>query len=93
MLFFLRFIFTYLFILGYAGSSLLRGLSPVAVRGGYSQSWCAGFSWRWLLLLQSMNSSCASSTIVAQGLSCSEVYGIFLDRRLNPCRLHWQADP
>ena len=32
-------------------------LSPVAVnRGGYSSLWCAGFSLRWLLLLQSTGS-------------------------------------
>lgn len=26
------------------------------------------------------------------GRSCSEACGIVLDQRLNPCRLHWQAD-
>ena len=34
------------------------GLSLVAVSGGYSSLWCAGFSLRWLLLLQSMGSRC-----------------------------------
>ena len=33
-----------------------RGLSPVAVSGGYSSLRCAGFSLQWLLLLQSMGS-------------------------------------
>ena len=32
------------------------------------------------------------SIVVAQGLSCSTACGIFLDQRLNPCLLHWQAD-
>ena len=34
------------------------GLSLVAMRGGYSSLWCAVFSLWWLLLLQSMGSSC-----------------------------------
>ena len=29
---------------------------------------------------------------VALGLSCSLMYGIFLDHRWNPSLLHWQAD-
>ena len=33
-----------------------RGLSLVAVSGGYSSLRCAGFSLRWLLLLQSTSS-------------------------------------
>ena len=33
-----------------------RGLSVVAPSGGYSSLRCAGFSLRWLLLLQSMGS-------------------------------------
>ena len=33
-----------------------HGLSLVAVSGGYSSLWCAGFSLRWLLLLQSTGS-------------------------------------
>ena len=33
-----------------------RGLSLVAASRGYSLLWCAGFSLRWLLLLQSMGS-------------------------------------
>ena len=34
----------------------VRGLSLVAVSRGYSSLWCAGFSLRWLLLLQSTGS-------------------------------------
>ena len=32
------------------------------------------------------------SIIVTYGLSCSMACDIFLDQRLNPCLLHWQAD-
>ena len=35
-----------------------RGLSLVAGSRGYSSLWCAGFSLRWLLLLQSTGSRC-----------------------------------
>ena len=46
-----------LFIFGCVGSSLLRaGFSLVAVSKGYSSLRCAGFSLRWLLLLQSIGS-------------------------------------
>ena len=34
----------------------------------------------------------AGLVVVAQGLSCSTAYGIFLDQGSNPCPLHWQAD-
>ena len=32
------------------------------------------------------------STVVAHGLSCSVVCGVFPDQRSNPCLLHWQVD-
>ena len=32
------------------------------------------------------------SVVVVHEISCSSVYGIFLDQGLNPCPLHWQAD-
>ena len=32
------------------------------------------------------------SVVVAHGLSCSEVWGIFLDQKSNLCLLHLQAD-
>ena len=52
------FFFNYLFILFLAALSLHcpRRLSLVAASGGYSSLWCAGFSLRWLLLLQSTGS-------------------------------------
>ena len=32
------------------------------------------------------------SVVVAHGLSCPEVCGIFLDQGSNPYHLHWQVD-
>ena len=46
----------------------VRGLSLIAVSGGYSSLWCAGFSLQRLLLLQSMGSSHARSEVVVHGL-------------------------
>ena len=44
-------------VFGCLGSSLLRaGFSLIAASGGYSSLRCAGFSLRWLLLLQSTGS-------------------------------------
>ena len=34
----------------------------------------------------------ADSVVVAYGLSCSAICGIFLDKGSNPCPLHWQGD-
>ena len=65
----------------------MHGLSLAAASRGYSLLWCAGFSLRWLLLLQS-----AGSVVVAHGLSCSAACGIFPDQGMNPCPPHWQAD-
>ena len=64
--FFNKFIYLFIFIFGCIGSSLglhwvfvaVRGLSLVAVSGGYSSLWCTGFSLQWLLLLRSMGSRC-----------------------------------
>ena len=53
-----------------------RGLSLVAVSGGYSSLWCTGFSLRWLLLLQSTGSrpagfsSCGSQALERRLSSC-----------------------
>ena len=78
----------------------MHGLSLVAVSGGYSLLWCAGFSLRWLLLLRSMGSrragfsSCGSwalermgSVVVAHELSCSAACGMFPDQGSNLCAL------
>ena len=81
-----------------------HGLSLVAASRGYSSLRCTGFSLWWLLLLWSTGSrrtgfsSCGSrahskgSVVVAHGLSCCVVHGIFLDQGSNPCSLHWQVD-
>ena len=69
-----------LFIFGCAGSLLLHiGFSNCREQG-LLFLWCVGFSWRWLLLLQST------------GSRCSVACGIFLDLGSNSCSLHWQVD-
>ena len=55
--FFLTNLFIYLFLFWLCWVFVaVRGLSLVAASGGYSMLWCAGFSLRWLLLLQSTDS-------------------------------------
>ena len=66
--FFLIILFTYLFIFGCAGSSLLHRLSLLAVSGGYSSLWYSVFSVQWLLLLQSTGSRHVGSVVGAHGL-------------------------
>ena len=70
----------FFFFFGCVGSSLLRGLSLVAVSGGYSSLQCVGFSLRWLLLLRSVDSRLTGSVVAARGLSCSAACGIFPDQ-------------
>ena len=54
----------------------VRGLSPVAVNGGYSLLQCTGFSMQWLLLLRSTGSrhagfsSCGSQALERRLSSC-----------------------
>ena len=62
-----------------------RGLSAVAVSGGYSSLLCTGFSLRWPLLLRSTGSRCTGSVVVVHGLSCSAACGIFPAQGSNPC--------
>ena len=58
-----------------------------------------GFSWQWLLLLQSTGSRCTGFSscsmlalvVVAQGLSCPTARGIFPGQGSKPCPLHWQG--
>lgn len=76
-----------------------RRPSLVAVSGGYSLFWCAGFSMRWPVLLQSTGSkhtgfgSCSVWVqAVEHRLSCSAARGIFPELGSNPCPLHWQMD-
>ena len=60
-----------------------RGLSLVAVRGGYSSLRCAGFSLRWLLLLRRRALGTRASVVVARGLSSCGSQA--LERRLSNC--------
>ena len=60
-----------------------RGLSLVAVSGGFSLLWCAGFSLWWLLLLQSMGSRHVGSVVVAHELSSCGSWA--QERRLSSC--------
>jgi len=82
------FFFSDLFIFGCPGSSLLR-LSLIVVSRGYSSMCCLGFSFQWLLLLQTVGSRRAGSVVVAHQLSCPAACRIFLEQGLNPCLLHW----
>ena len=72
----------------------VRGLSPVAASGGHSSSRCAGLSLSQPLPLWSTGSRRAGSgsVVVAHGPSRSAACGIFPDRDMNLCPLHWQAD-
>ena len=61
----------------------------------FLQLWQAGatLSLRWLLLSWSTGSQGAQASVaVMHRLSRSMACGIFLDRGLNPCLLHWQLD-
>ena len=60
-----------------------RGLSLVGASRGYSSLWCAGFSLQWLLLLQSTDSRCAASLVMARRLSSCGSRA--LERRLSSC--------
>ena len=70
----------------------MQGLSLVAASGGHSSSRCTGLSLSRPLLLGSTGSRCAGSVVVVHGPSCSAACGIFPDRGVSPCPLHWQAD-
>ena len=60
-----------------------HGLSLVAASRGYSSLWCAGFSLRWLLLLQRIDLRYAGFSSCSPGLSsCSSRA---LERRLSSC--------
>ena len=71
----------------------VRGLFPVVASRGHSSSWCAGLSPLQPLPLRSTSYRRAGSAVAAHGSSCSAARGILPDRGLNPCPLHWQADP
>ena len=54
--FFLIYLFYFIYFWLHWVFTAVHGLSLVAARGGYSSLWYAGFSLRWLLLLQSTGS-------------------------------------
>ena len=70
------FICLFLFLAALGLRCCTHGLSLVAASRGYSSLWCAGFSLRWLLLLQSTGSrrtgfsSCGSPTLECRLSSC-----------------------
>ena len=64
-----------------------HGFSLVAASGGYSWSWCLGFSLLWLLLLPSTGSRCEGSVVV-HGLGNCATFGILPNQGLNLCLLH-----
>ena len=70
----------------------MRRLSLVAVSEGFS---CCGARalGTWASVVVARGLCGAGSVVVAHGLSCSAACGIFPDQGLNPCLLHWQADP
>ena len=57
--------------------------SLVAESRGYSSLQSKGFSLWWLLLLQNRGSKAQAQKVAANGLSCSEACGNFLDQGLN----------
>ena len=71
---------------------------------GYSLLWCAGFSFRGLLVVERRFRGLQPSVAVAgglygagwevdvHGLVCSWACGIFPQSRAHLCPLHWQAD-
>ena len=75
--FFLNYIFIYFWL---PGSSLLQ--VDFLQLHEWGKLWCASFS-----RLESVG-----SVIAAHGSSCPEVCGIFPERGLNSCPLHWQVD-
>ena len=58
--FFKKFLFIYFWLRWIFVAA--RGLSLLVARGGYSSMRCTGFSWQWLLLLQSTGSRCTGSS-------------------------------
>ena len=89
-----QFLFLKKSIFGYAGSSLLHGLSLVAVSWGYSLVASMGFALWGLLSVVAPQWSPGSRVCRLQELwlGCLEACGIFPNQESNPCPLHWQVD-
>ena len=91
MVLFIYLFLNFYFIFGSVGSLLLRGLSLVAVSGGYSLLWCAGFSLQWPLLLRSSGSrhtgfSSCGSWAPEHRLSTCGTWGLVAPRHVGSSR-------
>ena len=99
-------IFIILLIYGCAGSSLLHelfsGYSKLGLlsscnmrashyRGFSSCRALAVTAWASVVVAHGLRAQ-AGSIVMAHGLSCSTVCGIFRDQESNLCLLHWQMD-
>ena len=96
----ISFFFSFIYLFIYLPHSWLcwvfvptRGPSPAVASRDHPSSRCAGLSPSQPLLLRSTGSRRAGSAIMAHGPSRSVACGILPDQGLNPCPLHWQADP
>ena len=68
------------------------GFSPVVTSRGYSLVVVPRILIAVASLVAAPGLWSTGSIAVVYGLSCSEACGIFLDRGLNSCLLHWQVD-
>ena len=80
------FFFRVLYLLLAVGLLAVHGPSLVVLSEDYSLAGCSGFTLVVLLL------GPWASTVVAQGLNCPAMCGIFLEQALNRCPLHCKAD-
>ena len=102
-----NFFFKYLFLIfGCPGSSCCEDVSLISKNGGYS---LVAMHWLLIAvaslvaehrlystqasIVMALRLQSTGSIVVVHELSCSEACGIVLDQGLNPCLLHWQADP
>ena len=84
------FYFTYLFIFGCDGSSLLLRLSLESE--GYSLAEVRLLFMVVSFVAEHRPQGPRASVVAAHGLSCPMAYGISLNQGSNLCPLHWQVD-
>ena len=70
----------------------MQGLSLVVVSRDYSLAVACKTQNVQASVVVACGLQSTGSVVVADGLSCSEACGIFLDQGLNLCLLQWQAD-
>jgi len=70
----------------------VRAFSLVAVSRGYPLFLVHRLQCVWASAVAAPRLQGKGSVVVAHGLSCSAVCGIFPDQGLNLCLLHWQAE-